>query len=132
MADGADWLRVRGLGRERFLGYVVGFLEGAGFQTTRTDSTEPAESRVQAHLARMNPSVPPALAALEFRAYPTAGGSALVWLRPTEVAPSDRARADRFARELQAHLERAVLTESHATAKVSAAPGAAVPWKERA
>jgi hypothetical protein len=39
---------------------------------------------------------------------------------------------ERFVRELAAHLERAVLTESHGTAKVSRAPAGRWPWEVRA
>jgi hypothetical protein len=132
VADGSDWLRIRGMGRERFAGYVADFLTSAGFDVDRSESTEPVESRLTARLVRMNPAVPASLKELTFRVYPTGGGAALAWLAPTVVDPADRSRADRFVREFLAHLERAVLTESHATAKVTRIPDARLPWEARA
>lgn len=129
MAENGDWLRVRGMGRERFATYVAGFLTESGFGVERSDSAEPIESRLTATLQRPNPAVPPSAATLSFRIYPTGGGAALVWLAPEQVEAADRPRLDRFVREFVAHLERSISTESHATAKVSAAPGARLPWQ---
>ena len=128
MAESKDWLRVRGIGRERFAGYLAGFLESAGFTVERSDSTEPAESRVRGHLARMNPAVPAGAVDVAFRIYPTSGGAAAEWTAPVSLPAGEVGRMDRFVREFVAHLERAVLTESHATAKVTPVPGARYPW----
>jgi hypothetical protein len=129
MAEGnGDWLRVRGIGRERFATYLADYLSGIGYTVERSDSQEPAESRVRGQLARMNPAVPPAASQLAFRFYPTSGGAALVWEAPTEVPAEQRARMDRLVREMSSHLERAVATESHATAKVVVPSEARVPW----
>jgi len=129
MAEGnGDWLRVRGIGRERFAAYLADYLTSLGFTVERTDSNEPAESRVRGQLTRMNPAVPPAGAQLAFRLYPTSGGAALVWEAPTEVPAADKARMDRMVREMSSHLERAVATESHATAKVVIPTEARLPW----
>ena len=123
-----EWLRVRGIGRERFAGYLVDYLGSIGFKVERVESVEPAESQVSAELTRLNPAVPDSGKALAFRFLPTSGGAAAYWQSPTNVAVADRSRMDRMVRELVAHLERAVSTESHGTAKVSKAPGSRLPW----
>ena len=129
MAEGnGDWLRVRGIGRERFATYLADYLGSLGYTVERTDAAEPSESRVKGRLDRMNPAVPPAAAALEFRFYPTAGGAALVWEAPTDVPVEQRARMDRLVREISSHLERAIATESHATAKVVRPAEPRLPW----
>ncbi len=129
MVEGnGDWLRARGIGRERFAGYVADYLGTLGYTVERTESTEPLESRVRGRLERMNPAVPPAAGALEFRLYPTSGGAALVWEQPRDVPPADRPRMDRLVREIQSHLERVVHTESHATAKIVRPPESHLPW----
>ncbi len=129
MVDGnGDWLRVRGIGRERFAGYLAEFLTSAGYAVERSETTEPSESRVRARLVRMNPAVPPAAATVEFRLYPTSGGAAVVWEAPIAVPPAELPRLDRFVREMTSHLERAVATESHATAKVVRPSDSRVPW----
>jgi hypothetical protein len=120
---------VRGMGRERFATYVAGFLTESGFAVERRDSAEPIESRITATLGRPNPAVPPSANTLSFRIYPTGGGAALVWIAPDQVEEADRPRLDRFVREFVAHLQRSISTESHATAKVTAAPGARLPWQ---
>lgn len=86
------------------------------------------ESRITAHLAKMNPSIPPSATDLGFRLYPTSGGAALIWDAPRAVAPEDRARMDRFVREISLHLERSVATESHATAKIVRPAEPRLPW----
>jgi hypothetical protein len=129
MAEGQEFLRVRGMGRERFAGYIADYLTEAGYRVERSDTVEPAESRVVATLTRMNPAVPDGGRELEFRLYPSSGGASVNWIRPTEVPEADRARLDRLVREFIAHLERAVSTESHATAKVSRPPAAQLPWQ---
>ncbi|MFZ1022873.1 MAG: hypothetical protein WAN87_01905 [Thermoplasmata archaeon] len=123
-----DWLRVRGIGRERFAGYLADYLGGLGYTVERSESAEPSESRISARLTKMNPAVPGAATDVRFRFYPTSGGAALVFEAPTEVPEADRARMDRWVRELVLHLERAISTESHATAKVTRAPDARLPW----
>ncbi len=123
-----DWLRVRGIGRERFAGYLADYLGSIGYTVERSESTEPLESRLVGRLERMNPAVPPSANALEFRLYPTSGGAALVWTAPTEVAGADRSRMDRLVREMQTHLERVVHSESHATAKVVRPTESHLPW----
>ena len=129
MGEGnGDWLRVRGIGRERFATYLAEYLGSIGYVVERSEVTEPSESRLKGRLDRMNPAVPPAAAALEFRFYPTSGGAALVWEAPTEVPVDQRARMDRLVREISSHLERAIATESHATAKVVRPPESRLPW----
>jgi hypothetical protein len=123
-----DWLRVRGIGRERFAGYLADYLGTLGYTVERSESAEPSESRISAKLTKMNPAVPGSAQDVRFRFYPTSGGAALVFEAPTEVPESDRARMDRWVRELVLHLERAISTESHATAKVTKAPDARLPW----
>jgi len=128
MAEATDWVRVRGMGRERFAGYLEEYLASVGYAIERTDSTEPAETRVQAKLSRMNPAIPASATELRFRLTTTSGGAAVVWEAPTTVPESDRPRLDRMVREFVAHLERAVSTESHATAKVVPPPKPRLPW----
>ena len=129
MAANGDWLRARGIGRERFAGYVAEYLTTLGYSIDRSDLLEPALTRLKAHLGRMNPSVPRSAISLSFRLYPTSGGSALVWEEPSSVDPADQARMDRFVREISTHLERAIATESHATAKVLKPQTSHLPWE---
>ncbi len=129
MGEGREFLRVRGMGRERFAGYLAEFLQSAGFTVDRKENGDPPTSIVTATLTKMNPAVPDGARVLEFRFYPTSGGASMAWIGPTEVPEADRPRLDRFVRELVAHLERVISTESHATAKVTKAPTATVPWQ---
>jgi hypothetical protein len=127
MADSSvDWVRGRGIGRERLAGHIGDFLSGYGFKIDRSESTDPPESRVRAELLKMNPSVPES--GREFRLYPNSGGCAIEWVSPLEIPAPDRSRFDRLARELQQYLERIVSTESHGTAKISTPPGGRRPW----
>ena len=129
MAEGnGDWLRVRGIGRERFAAYLADYLGTLGYSVERSETTERNESRVKGRLERMNPAVPPAAASLEFRFYPTSGGAAVVWEAPLEVPAAERPRMDRLVREISSHLERAIATESHATAKVVRPAEPKLPW----
>ncbi len=123
-----DWLRVRGIGRERFAGYLAEYLGTLGYGVTRDDSPERNESRLTGRLDRPNPAVPVAAAALAFRFYPTSGGAAVVWEAPTEVPTGELGRMDRLVREIASHLERAISTESHATAKVIRPSTSRLPW----
>lgn len=128
MAEAGDWIRVRGMGRERFAGYLADYLGTIGYDVERVESQEPAETRLTARLVRANPALPEGARELGFRLTPTSGGAAVVWERPSEVAEPERSRMDRLQRELLAHLTRAVSTESHATAKVTPSPTARLPW----
>jgi hypothetical protein len=129
MGDGnGDWLRARGIGRERFAGYVADYLSTLGYSVEKSESTEPSESRVRARLDRMNPAVPPSAREISYRFYPTSGGAALVWEAPTSIPAEERGRMDRFVREMTLHLERSVATESHATAKIVRPPDPHLPW----
>jgi len=123
-----DWLRVRGIGRERFAGYLADYLATLGYTVEREESTEPMVSRVRGELGRMNPAVPPSASHLAFRLYPTSGGAALVWEAPLEIPDAERPRMDRLVREILTHLERAIATESHATAKVVRPSEPKLPW----
>lgn len=127
--EGREWLRVRGIGRERFAGYLESFLVSLGYRVERSETVEPSESWLSAELTRMNPAVPEAGKRLRFRFFPTSGGAGAVWVEPTEVPPAELPRLDRLAREIVAHLERAVSTESHATAKVTRPPTPGLPWQ---
>ncbi len=124
-----EWLRVRGIGRERFAGYVAQYLASLGYTVERTESTDPPESRLIGRLERMNPAVPPSAAEITYRLYPTSGGAALVWETPTEVPPEEMPRLTRLVREIATYLERTVSTESHATAKVVPPPVSRLPWE---
>lgn len=128
MEGNGDWLRVRGIGRERFAGYLADYLGGLGYRVEREESTEPMVSRVRGELERMNPAVPPAASSVAFRLYPTSGGAALVWEVPLEIPSEQRPRMDRLVREISSHLERAIATESHATAKVVRPADPHLPW----
>ncbi len=129
MAAESEWLRARGLGRDRFAGHLCDHLAALGYALERVEGEEPPETRITARLARSNPAVPPAGKELAFRLVPTSGGSALLWVAPTVVPEAERGRFDRLVREMVAHLERTVLTESHAAAKVGKVPGARLPWE---
>lgn len=129
MVGGSEWLRVRGMGRERFAGHLAEYLGTLGYTVERTDTTEPSVSVVAGELKRMNPAVPEVARFLRFTIVPTSGGAAVVWSSPLTVPPADRSRLDRLAAEIGQHLERSVLTESHATAKVSRAPDLRMPWE---
>jgi hypothetical protein len=126
-----DWLRVRGLGRERFSTYLADYLTTLGYVVEKDDSPTATESRLAARLERTNPAVPSGAAHLSFRAYPTSGGAAVVWETPTEIKDEERGRMDRLVRELTSHLERAISTESHATAKVIRPSTSRLPWEKR-
>jgi hypothetical protein len=128
MAEAADWLRVRGIGRERFVGYLAEYLSGIGFTVEKTEIAEPASTQLDGSLARMNPAVPDGLRKLKFRVAPTSGGAAIYWEAPATLPAGELARADRFSRELETHMGRAVSTESHGTAKVVRSPVARLPW----
>jgi hypothetical protein len=129
MAEGnGDWLRARGIGRERFVGYVADYLASIGYEVEKRETTEPLESHLTARLVRMNPAVPPAAHAMSYRFYPTSGGAALVWESPTSIPAEESSRMDRLVREMTLHLERAVATESHGTAKVTKPTDAHLPW----
>lgn len=128
MAESPDWIRVRGMGRERFAGYLSDYLGTLGYSVERTDSVDPAETRLTAVLKKLNPAIPPCAGELRFRLSPTAGGAATVWEAPVAVPEGERNRLDRLVREIVAHLERAVVTESHATAKVVTPPKPHLPW----
>lgn len=128
MAEAADWLRVRGIGRERFVGYLADYLSGIGFTVEKTEVAEPAATQLRGSLARMNPAVPEGLRNVTFRVAPTSGGAAIYWEAPASLPTTDLARADRFSRELETHMGRAVSTESHGTAKVVRSPVARLPW----
>ena len=127
--NNGDWLRARGIGRERFAGYLADYLGTIGYTVERTDSVEPSLSRVRGRLARMNPAVPPVAKELTFRLYPTSGGAALVWETPVEIPAEERPRMDRLVAEISSHLIRAVATESHATAKILTPPDSRLPWQ---
>jgi hypothetical protein len=123
-----DWLRARGIGRERFAGYLADYLGTLGYKVERRDQPETMETYVTGRLERMTPSVPPAANAVEFRLYPTSGGAAIVWQTPREVPADQRSRMDRLVREMESHLERSIHTESHATAKVVRPAAPHLPW----
>jgi hypothetical protein len=127
MAESLEWLRVRGLGRERFATYVADYLVTLGYRVEREETAEPA-SIVRATLERLNPAVPPSAHELRFRVGPTSGGGALVWEAPTSVPTEERSRMDRFVREFSGHLERSVLTESHGTARIVKPSTSRLPW----
>ena len=132
MAEAADWLRVRGIGRERFVGYLADYLSSIGFTVEKVETAEPAATLITGSLVRMNPAVPDGLRTVHFRVAPTSGGAAIYWESPSTMPPPELARADRFSRELETHLGRAVSTESHGTAKVVRSPVAHLPWAPEA
>jgi len=123
-----DWLRVRGIGRERFAGYLGDYLATLGYAVTRDELGEKNESRLTGRLGRPNPAVPQAASSIAFRFYPTSGGAAVVWEEPTALPSEERSRMDRLVREISSHLERAISTESHAAAKVIRPSVSRLPW----
>ena len=123
-----DWLRVRGIGRERFAGYLADYLGTLGYAVRRDELAERNESLLTGQLDRPNPAVPGAAASLVFRFYPTSGGAAVVWEAPVEMPTAEMGRMDRLVREIASHLERAISTESHATAKVIRPSTPKLPW----
>jgi hypothetical protein len=127
-SEDGDWLRVRGIGRERFGGYLADYLESIGYAVERQEAADAPTSRLTGELKRMNPAVPPSANSVAFRLYPTSGGAAVVWERPDVLPPEDRDRMDRLVREMTSHLERAIATESHATAKVVRPAVSRLPW----
>lgn len=129
MAANIDWLRGRGIGRERLAGHLGEFLTTNGYEVVRTETEAPPETVLKAELKRTNPAVPPGARSLEFRLSPTSGGCAVAWVAPQVVENGDRARLDRLVRELFQHVERAVSTESHGTAKLARAPACRLPWE---
>lgn len=130
MGANGEWLRVRGIGRERFAGHFAQQVASLGYAVERTDSVEPPESRLTARLTRMNPAVPESGRELEFLFLPTSGGATVLWAAPREVPEADRARMDRLIRELVYGVDGAIRTESHGQAKLSRAPTAHLPWEE--
>ncbi len=128
MAEGNEWIRARGLGRERLATYLAEYLTGLGYRVERSEATEPAASVVAGELARRNPAVPPVLGALRVRFLPTSGGAAALWEAPRAIPAGQRSAADRFLREMTLHLERRVQTESHGTAKVQGSFSGRLPW----
>jgi hypothetical protein len=129
MSEGnGDWLRVRGIGRERFAGYLADYLATLGYAVQKDELAERNESVLTGHLDRPNPAVPVAATSLAFRFYPTSGGAAVVWEGPQEMPATERSRMDRLVREIASHLERAIMTESHATAKVIRPSAPRLPW----
>jgi hypothetical protein len=129
MSEPTEWLRARGVGRERIAAYLADYLTGLGYVVERQETEEPARSVVSGELKRMNPAVPSAMHKLRLAFVPTSGGAAGSWEDPTEVPSGEAIAVDRFLRELLLHLERTVRTESHGTAKVQTAPGARLPWQ---
>ncbi|MGI0071187.1 MAG: hypothetical protein ACRECT_03850 [Thermoplasmata archaeon] len=124
-----DWLRARGIGRERFAGYLADYLGTIGYSVERSETLEPALSHVRGRLERMNPAVPPVAKDLAFRFYPTSGGAAVVWESPVQIPAAEQARMDRMVAEMSSHLIRAVATESHATAKIVTPSDSHLPWQ---
>jgi hypothetical protein len=129
MSENHEWLRARGLGRERLATYLAEYLADLGYVVERTESAEPAVTTVAGELKRLNPAVPSGMRALRVRFTPTSGGTAAAWEAPSEIPMGERPSVDRFLRELLLHLERTVRTESHGTAKVSTAPTFRYPWE---
>ncbi|MGI0052694.1 MAG: hypothetical protein ACREC5_02385 [Thermoplasmata archaeon] len=128
MAEGAEWIRALGLGRERIATYLADYLTGLGFTVERSDQSEPAASVVAAELNRMNPAVPETMRRIRVRFSPTSGGAAARWESPLSVPTEQRSAADRFVREMTLHLERTARTESHGTAKVMGPISGRPPW----
>ncbi len=129
MSEHAEWIRARGIGRERFAAYFADYLTEQGYAVDRSEVEEPASSLVAGELKRMNPAVPASLRSIRVRFTPTSGGAAALWEHPVEAASGEKGSMDRFVRELVLHLERTVRTESHGTAKVQPVPGARLPWE---
>jgi hypothetical protein len=119
--EGNDWLRVRGVGRERLGRYLAEFLEESGYAVTELEEPlGPTPSfKVTATLRRPHHAIPPALGTITVRFLPTAGGCQAVWEGPVAtLAGSDRARAERFVAEILARLDQRVATETRGTSRL--------------
>ena len=129
MAAESEWLRVRGIGRERFAGNLADYLTGIGYtvERTRVDRTARRASLV-AQLTRMNPAVPEerARAALpplpdQRRRRGRLGGAA-------EVPGADRRRLDRMVREIYGRTSSARSSRRATRRRRSPPPQARLPW----
>ena len=119
--EGNDWLRVRGVGRERLGRYLAEFLEESGY--TVREMEEPVGAtpsfKVSATLKHPHHAIPAVLSALAVRFLPTSGGCQAVWESPvTPVEGPDRARAERFVAEILARLDQRVATETRGTSRL--------------
>src|SRR5215472_736889 len=99
MSEHAEWIRARGIGRERFAAYFADYLTELGYAVDRKEEEEPASSVVSGELKKMNPAVPAALRTIQVRFTPTSGGAAAQWERPSEGASTEKGSMDRFVRE---------------------------------
>jgi hypothetical protein len=129
MTGSTDWIRARGLSRERLGTYLADYLTELGYAVERTELAEENATEIAGALKRMNPAVPSSLRTLRIRFTPTSGGAAGAWEEPSRLEASERSQVDRFLAELILHLERTVRTESHGTAKLAVVSGSALPWE---
>ncbi len=129
MSDNGEWLRGRGIGRERFATYLVDYLADLGFNVTKSEIADPAHTEIRARLTRMNPSVPASAKELDFELFPSSGGATLYWKGPAQIEPAEAGRMDRFVREVSTHLERVIATESHLASRVVKPPVVRLPWQ---
>ncbi len=143
--EGNDWLRVRGVGRERLGRYLAEFLGESGYAVTEGEEpvAEGPSFKVSGTLKHPHHAIPPALTSLTVRFLPTSGGCQAVWEAPVDpVEGPDRARAERFVAEILARLDQRVATETRGTSRLvrehpgippflPAAPGNASPAPER-
>ncbi|MCL4308507.1 MAG: hypothetical protein M1606_02195 [Candidatus Thermoplasmatota archaeon] len=129
MSDNGEWLRGRGIGRERFATYLGDYLATLGFEVQKTEFAEPTHTVLSARLTRMNPSVPASAKELSFELFPSSGGATLYWKGPAQIDAKEAGRMDRFVREISTHLERVIATESHLASRVIRPPVVRLPWE---
>lgn len=132
MTNNGEWLRGRGIGRERFATYLGDYLATLGFEVRKTEVAEPAHTELSATLARMNPSIPSSAKELTFELFPSSGGATLYWKGPAQIEANEAGRMDRFVREISTHLERVIATESHLASRVIKPPVVHLPWEPAA
>ena len=120
--SGVEWLKCHGVGRDRVARYFSEYLESVGYRLeVRTLEGAPkSTSRVQAELARPNPSVPAGFQSIAFDVIATGSGCQVNWISPATIPGTAGASTyQRFVTELVAHLARTVSTTSRGAGRLT-------------